>query len=196
MTATPIRICSNMPTTLGFPASGSRHPRVESGWNRASPRRPLPPGRGTHHRPRPDPFLSVVLIKLRGVSTFLSLSPYQGVYPSRAWDEFEPETDVLAVADDATPLLWLALFRPADVQAGRLDRDWEDWTQGTRPINAPVVPRRRAFSQLYAAVDVLEPVLGASIAEHAELMREALHWAPGDWVTIEWFAEDDEPQWD
>lgn len=142
------------------------------------------------------PFLSGGLAKLGGVSAFLSVSPFQGVYPSRAWDEFEPETDVLAVADEGTPLLWLAMFRPADVRAGRLDRDWEDWTQGTRPITAPVVPRQRAFSQLYASVEVLEPVLGDSVAEHAELMREALRWMPGQWVTLEWLDDYHEPRWD
>ena len=141
-------------------------------------------------------FLSAVLTMLRPVSTFLSVSAYQDVYPSREWDDFEPEIDVLAVAGHGTPLLWLALFRTADVRVGRIDLDREDWTQGTRPIKAPLVPRQRAFSQLYASVEVLEPVLGASIADHAELMREALRWTPGEWVTLEWFAEEGEPRWD
>jgi hypothetical protein len=130
-----------------------------------------------------------------GSEAYLCVSPFQGAFPSRQWDDFEGDSDILAIDDEATPLLWLALFRPADLRVAKIDRDLEDWTVGTRPITVPVAPRQRAFSQLYAAVDALEPILGESIADHGELMREALRWMPGMYVTIEW-SIDGEPVWD
>jgi hypothetical protein len=53
-----------------------------------------------------------------GVEAFLCISPYDGIYPSERYADFEAEEHILATDVEATPLLWLALFRPADLRTG------------------------------------------------------------------------------
>ncbi|BCJ69542.1 hypothetical protein [Polymorphospora rubra] len=48
---------------------------------------------------------------------YLDVSPYESVYPSQHYADFEAEEHVLAGATDATPLLWLAMFRPRDLRS-------------------------------------------------------------------------------
>ncbi|MEU4473235.1 hypothetical protein [Micromonospora sp. NPDC023888] len=123
--------------------------------------------------------------------TYLCVSPYRDVYPSRHHADFEAEEHVLACADDATPLLWLAMFRPDDLRntgaGGSRAGD-----AGLSPTPAPVVSRQRALTNLYSSIPLLDRLLRGSVSEHAELLREAMRWLPGPVVTVEWWA-DDEP---
>ncbi len=111
------------------------------------------------------------------VESFLCVSPHPGGCPSEHFAGFEAEEHILAVSAGVTPVLWLALFRNGDLEA-----------DGT-----PIVARRRALSNLYAAVPVLDRLFAGSVAEHAELLREAMRWLPGATVTIEWWAGDVTP---
>lgn len=103
------------------------------------------------------------------MSTYLCVTPYDDVYPSEAYADFEAEEHILACGDNVTPLLWLAMFRDSDLRNG-----------------TPIAPRQLALTQLYAAV----PILGESVAASAEHLREAMRWMPGSHVTIEWWDGD------
>jgi len=108
---------------------------------------------------------------------FLCVSPWAQTYPSDRHAGFDAE-NLVAEADGAVPLLWLALFRPADLS--------EDEATGT----APLATRERALANLAAAVPALDRLFGPPVSAHADLLRQALPWFPGDWLTIEWWDEE------
>jgi hypothetical protein len=120
---------------------------------------------------------------------YLCISPYRGTYPSANYPDFEAEEHILASGAGATPLLWLAMYRSGDLASGTTDMNAEN---GSHPIPATglIAPRQRALTNLYTAVPVLDRLLGESVTDHAELLREAIRWLPGAWVTIEWWVDD------
>jgi hypothetical protein len=117
------------------------------------------------------------------------VSPYDGIYPSQRYADFEAEEHILATDTEATPLLWLALFRPADLRTQFIPTGLDGAGESVA-LTAPLVHRRRGLSQLYAAVPAIEPILGGPMSEHAELLREALRWLPGAYLTVEWWVDD------
>jgi hypothetical protein len=125
------------------------------------------------------------------LEAYLCVSPYDGVYPSRHYADFEAEDHMLAGASDCTPLLWLAMFRPRDLRNGPTGAESSNDVERAL-ATAPVASRQQALTNLYASVPVLDRLLRGSISEHAEFLREAMRWLPGAVVTIEWWV-DDEP---
>ena len=111
---------------------------------------------------------------------YLCAGDRSGVYPMEQDPGFEAE-QVAAMADGAVPLLWLALFRAGDVSVG--DTPWG-------PAGAPVVGRERGVTNLAAAAPALDRMFGPPVTTHADLLRQALQWSPGDWLTIEWWCGD------
>jgi hypothetical protein len=124
------------------------------------------------------------------VEVYLCVSPFEGAYPSLHYADFEAESHLLAGAADATPLLWLAMFRPGDV---RDDRASNAATGDGGPAQAatPITSRQQALTNLYASVAVLDRLFRGSLSEHAEFLHEAMRWLPGAAVTIEWWLDDD-----
>ncbi|MEV0567519.1 hypothetical protein [Dactylosporangium sp. NPDC050588] len=113
-------------------------------------------------------------------AVYLCAGGRPGIYPMEQDSEYDAE-QVVAVADGEVPLLWLTLFRADDVSAG--DTPWG-------PATAPVVGRERGTTNLAAAVPTLDRMFGPPVTTHADLLRQALQWSPGGWLTIEWWCGD------
>ncbi|MFF5232742.1 hypothetical protein [Dactylosporangium sp. NPDC000521] len=117
---------------------------------------------------------------MSATTVYLCAAGRPGIYPMEQDTDFEAE-QVAAMADDAVPLLWLALFRAGDVSVG--DTPWG-------PVCAPVVGRERGVANLAAAVPALGRMFGPPVTTHTDLLRQGLQWSPGDWLTIEWWCDD------
>ncbi|MEV4134720.1 hypothetical protein AB0J72_21430 [Dactylosporangium sp. NPDC049742] len=116
---------------------------------------------------------------MSATTVYLHAGDRPGIYPMEQDPGFEAE-QVAAMADGAVPLLWLALFRAGDVSLG--DTPWG-------AAGAPLVGRERGLANLVAAVPALDRMFGPPVTTHADLLRQALQWSPGAWLTIEWWCD-------
>ncbi|GAA1393098.1 hypothetical protein GCM10009639_25700 [Kitasatospora putterlickiae] len=112
------------------------------------------------------------------------------LYPSSQVAGFDPKTGVVAHDVSCVPLLWLAMFRPADLVTGVFTVDEDDLDEdedGEVEATAPLVAKERALAQLDAALPVLNGLFAAEgpLDGHAALLRQAVERAPGGFVTIE-----------
>ncbi|RRR98584.1 hypothetical protein [Glycomyces terrestris] len=146
-------------------------------------------------------------------SSYLCATGLRTLYPSTTDAGFAPATGVVAYDVRCVPLLWLALFRPADlvtqtivveddpdevfyefgpdgdlveVEPGEDDDD-EDDDEDVVEATAPLAPKDRALAQLDAAVPVLNRIFAAEgpLDGHAAMLRAAVAAAPGVYVTVE-----------
>jgi hypothetical protein len=142
-------------------------------------------------------------------SSYLCATGPASLYPSTTDKDFRPDTDVVAYDVRCVPLLWLAMFRPADLvtQTIVIEPDPDavyyefgpdgDFVQIDTPAGedeeeiveatAPLTGRENALAQLDAAVPVLNRLFAAEgpLDEHAAMLRRAVASAPGEHVTIE-----------
>ncbi|MFE6865038.1 hypothetical protein ACFVFS_00610 [Kitasatospora sp. NPDC057692] len=123
-------------------------------------------------------------------SSYLCATDVASLYPSSQVPGFEPRGGVVAHDVSGVPLLWLALFRPADLVTGVFAIDEDDLDDGEDPeveATAPLVAKERALAQLDAALPVLNALFAAEgpLDGHAALLRQAVEKAPGAFVTIE-----------
>ncbi|MFF7456888.1 hypothetical protein [Kitasatospora sp. NPDC008115] len=122
--------------------------------------------------------------------SYLCSADAASLYPSSQVAGFDPRTGVVAHDVSCVPLLWLAMFRPADLVTGVFTVDEEDLDDGEDPevrATAPLVAKERALAQLDAALPVLNGLFAdeGPLDAHAALLRRAVERAPGAFVTIE-----------
>ncbi|MER7703708.1 hypothetical protein ABTX81_12505 [Kitasatospora sp. NPDC097605] len=122
--------------------------------------------------------------------SYLCSTDTASLYPSSQVAGFEPRTGVVAHDVFGVPLLWLAMFRPADLVTGVFtvdEEDLDDDEDGEVEATAPLVAKDRALAQLDAALPVLNALFAAEgpLDAHAALLRQAVERAPGTFVTIE-----------
>lgn len=132
-------------------------------------------------------------------SSYLCCSDYSGIYPCSQDASYDPERNTVACAACCLPMLWLGIFRPADVRSERVDAiQRSDRPQtGLAPpteavpidLRAPVAEKKRALKQLDGAVPILNRLFtkNGSLEEHARLLATAIDDTPGHYVTIELF---------
>ncbi|GAA1695707.1 hypothetical protein GCM10009830_49540 [Glycomyces endophyticus] len=142
-------------------------------------------------------------------SSYLCATDQRTLYPSTTDKGFVPDTDVVAYDVRCVPLLWLALFRPADLVAQTIviepdpdavyyefgpDGDFvEVETPAEEAVDqvveavAPLVGKDLALARLDAAVPVLNRLFAGEgpLDEHAAMLRRAVADAPGAYLTIE-----------
>ncbi|MEV6521584.1 hypothetical protein AB0M43_06590 [Longispora sp. NPDC051575] len=116
-------------------------------------------------------------------SSYLCAMDEASLYPSSTVEGFDPATGVVAFDRYCVPLLWLALFRPADLRTETFTFEDGEAVQAT----APLVPKDRALAQLDAALPALGRLFAAEgpLDAHAALLRQAVEKAPGGYLTVE-----------
>ncbi|MFG3340942.1 hypothetical protein [Glycomyces sp. NPDC048151] len=140
-------------------------------------------------------------------SSYLCTTDRESLYPSTTDDGFEPDTGVVAYDVRCVPLLWLALFRPADIRTETIlieadpdatfyefdeatgdfvETDEEDEDEEVEAV-APLVAKDLALAQLDAALPALNRIFEAEgpLDEHAAMLRDAVAAAPGKFITVE-----------
>jgi hypothetical protein len=140
-------------------------------------------------------------------SSYLCTADRDSLYPSTTVEDFTPATDVVAYDARCVPLLWLALFRPADLRTQAIlieadpDAVYAELDEATGEFvevpneeedeiveaTAPLAAKERALAQLDAALPALNRIFAAEgpLDEHAAMLRQAVAAAPGDFITIE-----------
>ncbi|MET8700930.1 hypothetical protein ABZW10_18985 [Kitasatospora sp. NPDC004723] len=121
---------------------------------------------------------------------YLCATEVASLYPSSQLKGFDPQGGVVAHDVSGVPLLWLAMFRPADLVTGVFtidEDDLDDDEEAEVEATAPLVAKERALAQLDAALPVLNALFAAEgpLDAHAALLRQAVEQAPGAFVTIE-----------
>lgn len=113
---------------------------------------------------------------------YLASSSFSGIYPSAQAKGYKPEKQTVACAIECVPLLWLALFRDADLTTETIATDDGDVT-----VTAPVTTLAKGLKQLSAAIPRLEAVFAksGSLGLHAALLKQALQEPGGKYITIE-----------
>ncbi|MFG2919669.1 hypothetical protein ACGF0D_43230 [Kitasatospora sp. NPDC048298] len=121
--------------------------------------------------------------------SYLCSADVASLYPSSQVAGFDSQSGVLAHDVSCVPLLWLALFRPADLVTGvfTVDEEDEDEEEAELEATAPLVAKDRALAQLDAALPVLNRLFAAegTLDGHAALLRQAVEKAPDAYLTIE-----------
>lgn len=141
-------------------------------------------------------------------SSYLCTTDAESLYPSTTVVDFEPSTHVVACDARCVPLLWLAMFRAADIRTQTIvieadpDAVCVEFDEATGDFVeveggdeedevveavAPLVAKERALAQLDAAVPVLNRLFEAegALDDHAAMLRRAVAAAPGKFITIE-----------
>jgi hypothetical protein len=141
-------------------------------------------------------------------SSYLCATERASLYPSTTDENFIPSTDVVAFDVRCVPLLWLAMFRPADLVTQSIlveadpDAVYMEFDPATGDFvevegveeedevveaTAPIAAKDRALAQLDAALPALGRLFAAEgdLSGHAALLRQAVEAAPGAHVTIE-----------
>jgi hypothetical protein len=114
--------------------------------------------------------------------SYLCVSDVETLYPNIGDPNYDSTVQTVACDVYCVPLLWLALFRPADMLSQVFEVDGEQVT-GT----APLAPKAIALGQLARAIPTLNRLFAAEgpLDEYADLLRTAVADAPGQFVTIE-----------
>jgi hypothetical protein len=114
---------------------------------------------------------------------YLCCSPYRGLVPSLRYSAFDPERHIVAAAVCTIPLLWLAMFRHADIKQARYEK-----SSVMGAWKAPLAPLDRVLGQLDAAVPILQPLFPEYeyIADYAPMLRQTLLDSQGTLVTIDY----------
>lgn len=141
-------------------------------------------------------------------SSYLCTADRETLYPSTTVEGFAAATDVVAYDVRCVPLLWLALFRPADLRTQTIvieadpDAVYAEFDEATGEFVevedheeedevveavAPLVGKDRALAQLDAALPVLNRLFEPEgpLDDHAAMLRHAVAAAPGRFITIE-----------
>ena len=114
--------------------------------------------------------------------SYLCVSDVETLYPNVGDPDYNCEVQTVACDVYCVPLLWLALFRPADLRTQVFEVDGAQ-VRGT----APIAPKTIALGQLTRAIPTLNRLFAAEgpLDEYAALLRTAVAEAPGQFVTIE-----------
>jgi hypothetical protein len=113
---------------------------------------------------------------------YLAVTDNDTIYPSAAESDYSPDDQTVAQAPYCVPILWLALFRPADIRSTSFDIDGET-ILGT----APVAPVETALRQLRSAMPQLRKMFETqgSFDGYPEMLSEAIASTRRGYVTIE-----------
>lgn len=103
-------------------------------------------------------------------------------YPSFVDEHYDADEQTIACDVWCVPLLWMAMFRPADIVRKTFDLDGEELV-----TEAPLAARSTAIRQLREAVPYFNTMFGSEgrVNDYAELMTQALEAAPYEFVTVE-----------
>lgn len=119
--------------------------------------------------------------------SFLFVGDHEGINPG--WESDIPDIQQKVLAEDVycVPLLWLAMFRPADLVTTTFPPEDDDDDEGPVEATAPLAPKERALVQLDAALPALHSIFNGAgrLDEHAALLRQGVESMPGRFVTIE-----------
>lgn len=120
--------------------------------------------------------------------TYLFVGDHDGINPG--WRPGIPGLEQQVLAEDVfcVPLLWLAMFRPADLVTTTFPLDDpDDDDEGPIEATAPLAPKERALAQLDAALPALHEIFDGAgrLDDHAALLRQGVQSMPGRFVTIE-----------
>jgi hypothetical protein len=114
--------------------------------------------------------------------SYLCATNRKVIYPSYGGRPYEARKQTIASETYCIPLLWLALFRPADLVQRTFVQDGQ-----TLVAEAPLCARKRAIGQLDAAVPYLEELFSdcGALDEFSALFRNALAPLRYRYLTIE-----------
>ncbi|GAB3990393.1 hypothetical protein GCM10029978_118160 [Actinoallomurus acanthiterrae] len=119
--------------------------------------------------------------------SYLLVGDYDGINPGWQGDIPGLQDQVLAEDVYCVPLLWLAMFRPADLVTATFSPEDEDDEDGPIEATAPLAPKERALAQLDAALPALHRIFDGAgrLDDYAALLKEGVASMPGRSVTIE-----------
>ncbi|MDN3355779.1 hypothetical protein [Actinomadura sp. DC4] len=119
--------------------------------------------------------------------SYLFVGDHEGINPG--WRAGVPDLGQQVLAEDVycVPLLWLAMFRPADLVTTTFPPEDPDDDEGPIEATAPLAPKGRALAQLDAALPSLHEIFDGAgrLDDHAALLRQGVEEMPGRFVTIE-----------
>jgi hypothetical protein len=119
--------------------------------------------------------------------SYLFVGDHDGINPG--WTGGVPDLEQQVLAEDVycVPLLWLAMFRPADLVTATFPPEDPDDDEGPVEATAPLAPKERALAQLDAALPALHEIFAGAgrLDDHAALLRQGVESMPGRFVTIE-----------
>lgn len=113
---------------------------------------------------------------------YLAASDKDTIYPSFAQKDYDPDEQLIASDVECLPLLWLALFREADLQHKDFKVDGEAVS-----AFAPICEKQQALVQLEQAIPYLEkifPDLGP-LRKYGEMFRSAIEPLPYRYISLE-----------
>lgn len=120
--------------------------------------------------------------------SYLCGTNLQETYPSFVDPDYDPDEQTLACDVYCVPLLWLGMFRPADIVAKTftVPTDEEDETVEV-PTEAPLVERAKAIAQLKESLAYFNKLFAkeGSLDDYHTFLLEVLETADYQYVTIE-----------
>ncbi len=114
--------------------------------------------------------------------SYLCVSDVETIYPNIGDPNYDSRVQTVAFDAYCVPLVWLAMFRPADMRTQVFEVEGQQVT-----TTAPITRKALAFEQLARALPTLNRMFRAEgpLDGYAELLRTAVADAPGRFVTIE-----------
>ena len=113
--------------------------------------------------------------------SYLVVTDDDTIYPSTAEKDYNPDTQIVAQGVYCVPLLWLGLFRPADMRMQHFSVHGESIT-GV----GPVVPIKTALAQLNRSVAMYDQMFpDGRFADYCDLLRKAVVSMGRKYVTVE-----------
>ena len=104
------------------------------------------------------------------------------IYPSFVEPSYDSSSQTIANDVWCVPLLWTALFRPADIVARTFDADGEKVY-----VEAPLTGKKDTLVNLGQALPYFNRLFAdeGTLDEYARFLRQAIEAAPYEFVTIE-----------
>jgi hypothetical protein len=114
--------------------------------------------------------------------SYLCVTKRKTTYPSWVGRRYDPDQQTVACDVYCVPLLWTALFRPADIVRKTFTVDGEKVV-----TEAPLATRNKAIRQLDEAVPYFNRLFRreGSLDEYAAFLRQVLQESEYKYVTIE-----------
>ncbi len=114
--------------------------------------------------------------------SYLCATTKETIYPAFVDDSYSPDEQLIANDVWCVPLLWTALFRPADIVEHTFESDGEQIY-----VEAPIVARKQAIANLAEALPYFNELFAdeGPLDEYAAFLKQALEAVPYEFVTIE-----------
>jgi len=113
-------------------------------------------------------------------ASYLCCCDTNRIYPEYQNPAFDSSEHTLAVCFDGVPVLWVAMFRPGDIQEHTFGAEGDEYSAW-----APLTTREQALVNLRQSRDRLNLLLGelGPLDAHLEMMEQLLTEVTGTYIT-------------